>query len=64
MLKAVRRRSRLLKPAGLEGLSSTPSLLPVARLPSGGGGGRGLGRRTRSRSRSFWLKGQQMDRLR
>lgn len=54
MRKAVRRRSRLLKP--LDGLSSTPSLLPVARLPAGGGGGRPLGRRTRSSSRSFWLQ--------
>lgn len=63
MRKAVRRRSRLLKPAALgslEGLSSTPSLLPVGFLP-GGAGGRALDRRTRSRSRNFWLQRQQTD---
>lgn len=58
MRKAVRKRSRLLKPAGLgslEGLSSMESAFPVSFLPVPTDG-RALGRRTRSSILSFWLK--------
>lgn len=58
MRKAVRKRSRLLKPAGLgslEGLSSMESALPVSFLPVPTDS-RALGRRTRSSKLNFWLK--------
>lgn len=58
MRKAVRKRSRLLKPAGLgslEGLSSMESTLPISFFPVPTDS-LALGRRTRSSKLSFWLK--------
>lgn len=58
MRKAVRKRSRLLKPAGLgslEGLSSMESTLPVSFFPVPTDS-LALGRRTRSSKLNFWLK--------
>lgn len=68
MRKAVRSRSRLLKPRGsLDGLSSMASPVPASFLPAnaaaatGAAGGRVLGRRTRSRMLSFWLERQEVE---
>lgn len=56
--KAVRKRSRLVKPPGLgslEGLSSMESAFPVSFFTATTDGLE-LGRRTRSSKLSFWLK--------